>query len=118
MKKKLMLLLMSLGIVSTAVFAYSFDTNLPLAGKSIAGTKVQSETLFPVYSFALRVAAPDCQTLSITNTEVSKAKNNGKWEEVWTVKACTRTARIPIAFTEADGTTNYAIDFMNVKVAK
>ncbi len=118
MKKKLMLLLLSLGIVSTAVFAYSFDTNLPLPGKSVASTEVQGDTMFSVYSFALRVAAPDCQALSIANTEVTKPKANGKWEEIWTVKACTRTARIPIAFTEADGTTNYAIDFMNVKVAK
>lgn len=118
MKKKLMLLLLSMGVMSAAVFAYSYDTNLPLAGKSIASTEVQSETMFPVYSFALRVAAPDCQALSISNTEVTKSKENGVWEEVWTVKACTRTARIPIRFTEADGTTNYAIDFMNVKVAK
>ncbi len=118
MKKNLVLLLLSLGIMSTAVWAYSYDTNLPLPGKSIASTDVQSETMFPVYSFAMRVAEADCQNLSIINTEVSKPKADGKWQEVWTVKACTRTARIPVMFTEADGVTNYAIDFMNVKVAK
>ena len=47
-----------------------------------------------------------------------EAIENGSWEEIWTVKACTRTANIPVIFTEKEGGITYAVDPMNVKVAK
>ncbi len=117
MTKKILLLL-GLIAVSTAAFAYNFDRTVPLKGKSIADTKLQTDTLFSVYSFALRVAEPGCQDFNIVDTKVSKPKANGSWEEIWTVKACTRTANIPVIFTEKEGGITYAVDPMNVKVAK
>ena len=105
-------------MVSTAAFAYSFDKTIPVKGKSIADSKLQSEMIMPIYYYSLRVADLGCEDFAITNTEISKAKANNKWSEIWTVKACSRTARIPINFTQGADKTDYAIDYMNVKVAK
>ncbi len=116
--KKLQLLILSLLMVSTAAFAYSFDKTIPVKGKSIADSKLQSEMIMPIYYYSLRVADLGCEDFAITNTEISKAKANNKWSEIWTVKACSRTARIPINFTQGADKTDYAIDYMNVKVAK
>ena len=116
--KKLQLLILSLLMVSTAAFAYNFDKTIPVKGKSIADSKLQSEMIMPIYYYSLRVADLGCEDFAITNTEISKAKANNKWSEIWTVKACSRTARIPINFTQGADKTDYAIDYMNVKVAK
>lgn len=118
LKNKLLLSLISLFAISTVAFAYNYDTNLPLPGKSLANVELQGETLFPVYSYTLRVATPECKDFSVINTEVSKQKKDNSWEEIWTVKACSVTARIPITFTENDGKAFYAIDPINVKVTK
>lgn len=115
MKKGLCLAMLLAGI-TTAAFAYSYDTNLPLPGKSIADTKLQQDSLFTVYMFAHRVAAPDCQAFAITDTQVSKAKVNNKWQEVWTVKACSKSANIPINFELKEEGATYAIDPMGVRV--
>lgn len=116
--KKGLLMLTAIAALTTAAFAYSYDRTIPVPGKTLADGKLQSEMLFPVYAYGLRIATPDCQEYKITNTEVVQQKNNGAWEEVWTVKACTRTARIPIKFTTNDQGTDFAIDPMGVKVAK
>ena len=96
--KKGLLMLIAAAAFTTAAFAYDYDTKVPVPGKTLADGKLQADMLFPVYAYGLRIAAPDCQTFSITDTNITKPKNNGSWEEIWTVKACTRTARIPIKF--------------------
>ena len=116
MKKGLLLLLAAAFVLPA--FAYNYDTKVPVPGKTLADGKLQSEMLFPVYAYGLRVAAPDCKDFAITNTEVTKPRDGGAWEEIWTVKACTRTARIPIKFTTTEQGTDFAIDPMGVKVAK
>ena len=116
--KKLQLLILSLLMVSTAVFAYNFDNTIPVKGKSITDSQLQSQMIMPIYYYSLRVAAQGCEDFAIVNTEISKPKNNNTWSEIWTVKACTRTARIPINFTQGAEKTDYAIDYMNGKVAK
>ena len=116
MLKKIMFSLMTLAFVATAAIAYSYDTNLPLPGKSIDGEKLQQESLFTVYMFAHRIAAPDCKAFSITDTNVSKERVDNKWQEVWTIKACSRTATIPINFELKDDGNMYAIDPMGVRV--
>ena len=116
MKKGLLVLVAT--ALTTAAFAYSYDTKVPVPGKTLADGRLQSEMLFPVYAYGLRIAAQDCHEFAITNTEVSKQKENGNWEEIWTVKACTRTARIPIRFSTTENGTDFAIDPMGVKVAK
>lgn len=103
------------GMISAAM-AYNYDTNLPLPGKSIAGEKLQQESLFTAYMFAHRVAAPDCKAFSIIDTNVSKEKVDNKWQEVWTIKACSRTATVPINFEIKDDGNMYAIDPMGVRV--
>lgn len=115
MKKGIFLVLMLIGFVSAA-FAYNYDTNLPLPGKSIADTQLQQNSLFTVYMFAHRVAAADCQNFAITDTKVSQEKIDNKWQEVWTVQACSKTADIPINFELKDGGATYAIDPMGVRV--
>ena len=118
MKKVICLVLLMLGFVS-AVFAYTYDTKVPLPGKSIAGEKVQQETLFSAYSFAHRIATPDCTSFAIVDTQVSKPKNGDAWQEVWSIKACQKTALVPIDFSlNQDGTVKYAINPMNVRYAK
>ena len=116
MKKGLLMLIAA--AFTTAAFAYDYDTKVPVPGKTLADGKLQADMLFPVYAYGLRIAAPDCQTFSITDTNITKPKNNGSWEEIWTVKACTRTARIPIKFSTTEQGTDFAIDPMGVKVAK
>ncbi len=115
MKKGICLALMLMSM-ATAAFAYSYDTNLPLPGKSIADTKLQQDSLFTVYMFGHRIAAPDCQHFSITDTQVSKAKVDNKWQEVWTVQACSKSANIPINFELKETGATYAIDPMGVRV--
>ena len=105
-------------MLTGAAFAYNFDTTIPVKGKTITDSKLQAEAIMPIYYYSLRIADLGCQDFAIVNTEVSKAKNNNAWSEVWTVKACSRTARIPINFTQGAEKTEYAIDYMNVKVAK
>lgn len=118
MTRRIKVLLLSLLMLTGAAFAYNFDTTIPVKGKTITDSKLQAEAIMPIYYYSLRIADLGCQDFAIVNTEVSKAKNNNAWSEVWTVKACSRTARIPINFTQGAEKTEYAIDYMNVKVAK
>jgi len=114
MKKGICLAILLASAISTA-FAYTYETMVPLPGKSIAGDRLQQETLFTAYSFAHRIAAPDCTSFAIVDTNVSKPKAGDSWQEVWTIKACSRTANVPINFTlGAEGAT-YAIDPMGVR---
>ena len=117
MKKAIFSIVALLGL-TTAVFAYNYDTNLPLPGKSIADQKLQENTLFTAYMFAHRVAAPDCKDFAIVDTSVSQEKVDNKWQEVWTIKACSRTATVPINFELKDNGGTYAIDPMGVRVTE
>lgn len=111
-------LFITLILLSVSAFAYNFDKTLPLPGKSIVDTQMQSAIMMPIYYYSLRVCEPNCQDFAISNTELTNPKSNNTWTEVWTVKACTRTARIPINFVQTETGIDYAIDYMNVKVAK
>ena len=117
MKKKLSLLLLMAGITASA-YAYTYDTNVPLPGKSIAGEKLQKETLFSAYAFAHRIAPVDCTEFSIVDTNFSKEKVDNKWQEIWTIKTCSKTAYVPINFEIRDNIDVYAIDPMGVRYAK
>ena len=115
MKKAIFSIVALLGL-TTAVFAYNYDTNLPLSGKSIADQKLQENTLFTAYMFAHRVATPDCKSFAIIDTAVSQEKVDNKWQEVWTIKACSKTALVPINFELNEKGGTYAIDPMKVRV--
>ncbi len=116
MLKKAFCLLFVLVGVTAAVYAYNYDTNLPLPGKSIADAKLQENTLFTAYMFAHRVAAPDCKDFAIVDTEISSEKVDNKWQEIWTIKACSKTATVPINFEIKENGGMYAIDPMGVRV--
>jgi hypothetical protein len=115
MKKALCSLLAIVGFTA-AVYAYNYDTNLPLPGKSIADQKLQENTLFTAYMFAHRVATPDCKTFAIIDTAVSQEKVDNKWQEIWTIKACSKTALVPINFELNEKGGTYGIDPMKVQV--
>ena len=115
MKRIIFSIIALLGL-TTAVFAYNYDTNLPLPGKSIADTKLQENTLFTAYMFAHRVAPANCKDFAIVDTNVSEEKVDNKWQEIWTIKACSKTAYVPIDFTLKETGAVYAIDPMGVKV--
>ena len=118
MKKGICLALL-LASIASAAFAYTYDTRVPLPGKSIAGNRIQQETLFTAYSFAHRIATPDCTEFSIVDTKLSQPKINDSWQEIWSIKACQKTALVPIDFSiNNDGTLKYAIDPMNVRYKK
>ena len=114
MKKRVCLSILLAGLMSAA-FAYTYDTKLPLPGKSIAGAEIQRATLFSAYAFAHRIAAQDCTDFSIIDTSVSKEKQDNKWQEIWVIKACERTANVPINFEIRDGKLLYGIDPMGVR---
>lgn len=116
MLRKTFCSLLALVGLTVAVYAYNYDTNLPLPGKSIADTKLQENTLFTAYMFAHRVAAPDCKDFAIVDTAVATEKVDNKWQEIWTIKACSRTATVPINFEIKDNGGTYAIDPMGVRV--
>ena len=115
MKKGICLAILTLSVISAA-WAYSYDTNLPLPGKSIAGEELQRETLFTAYAFAHRIATQNCTSFSIVDTKVSEKKVDNKWQEVWTIKACERTATVPINFEVTPTNKIYGIDPMGVRV--
>jgi len=117
MKIKLLFSLLTVVLItSVCAWAYNYDITIPLKGNSLAEEEVQEDSLFTVYSFALRVADPTCQNYAITNTQVSKQKVNGTWEEIWTIKACKKEIDVPIRFTEKDKKTSYFLDPMRTKV--
>jgi hypothetical protein len=117
MFKKTLCSIITLGCAVAAVCAYNYDTTLPLPGKSIADTTLQENTLFTAYMFAHRIATPDCHDFAIIDTAVSQEKVDNKWQEIWTIKACTKTATVPINFElKEDGVGTYAIDPMGVRV--
>lgn len=113
--KKVIFSLLLAGLTSVA-FAYNYDTNLPLPGKSVADAKLQENTLFTAYMFAHRVAPANCKDFAIIDTNVSEEKVDNKWQEIWTIKACSKTAFVPIDFTLKDDGAVYAIDPMGVRV--
>lgn len=115
MKKILCLGLLIAGI--SAAYAYNYETSLPVPGKTIADEKLQQETMKTVYMYTHRVATPDCKAFVITDTAVSKAKADNKWQEIWTVQACSKTAKIPVNFELKDEGAVHAIDYMGVKVS-
>ena len=117
MKKGLFLLTVFLSFVSTG-FAYNYDTNLPLPGKTIADEQLQKDSLFTIYMFAHRIAKPDCKDFSIIDTNISSDKVDNKWEEIWTIKACTRVADVPITFETKESGSTYAIGSMGVRVTE
>ena len=114
MKKGICLALLLAGTIASA-FAYTYETKVPLPGKSIAGEKIQQDSLFTAYAFAHRIATPDCTSFAIVDTNVSKAKVDNKWQEIWTIQACSRTAYVPINFEIKEKGTIYAIDPMGVR---
>ena len=114
--RKILCSLVALLSLSTVAFAYNYDTNLPLPGKSIADTKLQENTLFTAYMFAHRVAPANCKDFAIVDTEVSSEKVDNKWQEIWTIKACSKTALVPINFSLENDNPVYAIDPMGVRV--
>ena len=116
--KKIIISLIALVSLSTVAFAYNYDTNLPLPGKSIADTKLQENTLFTAYMFAHRVAPANCKDFAIIDTTVSEEKVDNKWQEIWTIKACSKTAFVPIDFTVKETGAVYAIDPMGVRVTE
>lgn len=114
MKKVLAILAML--AVTGSVYAYNYDKSVPLVGNTLTDEKLQAEALFPVYAFGLRAGAVGCKDFSIVDTAVSQEKVDNKWQEVWTVKACTKNVLIPINFETKETGTVFAIDPINVKV--
>ena len=117
MKKKICMAIMAAGI-ATSAFAYNYNTTVPLPGSSIASEKLQQESLFSAYAFAHRIAPVNCTTFSIIDTKVSKPKIDNKWQEIWTLQACSKVAYVPINFEIRENVNIYAIDPMGVKYAK
>ena len=118
MVKKIFCSLITLLSVVAIVQAYDCANKLPLPGGTIASEDLQKESLFTVYAFANRVAPQGCTNFAIIDTEVSEPKANDKWQEIWTVKACSKTARIPINFEVKQQYNVYAIDPMGVRVTE
>ena len=69
-----------------------------------------------LFLFRHRVASPDCKDFAIIDTNVSSEKVDNKWQEIWTIKACSKTALVPITFEIKEEGATYAIDPMKVKV--
>ena len=44
-------------------------------------------------------------------------KVDNKWQEIWTIRACSRTATVPINFELKEDGGSYAIDPMGVRVS-
>lgn len=117
MKKRISLALLLAGI-TTSVFAYSYNTDVPLPGSTIASEKLQRESLFSVYAFAHRIAPTDCTSFSILDTKVSQPKVDNKWQEIWTIQTCSKTAYVPINFEIKNDVDIYGIDPMGVRYKK
>ena len=117
-KIKSLLVVLAIFLTVTAAYAWQYDSALPVAGKTITTQDMQMKSLFTIYSFGIRAASPSCQTFSIADTNVSKAKENESWEEIWSIKACEKVIDVPVAFTEKAGRFSYTVNPMRVKVRK
>lgn len=114
-------------LAGTAVIAKpEFSYKLPLPGETMGNQKLQYDTLMPVYVMA-NSKVKDCQNFSISNTKVTrkpynlKTKNGayiaGEWEELWTVKACSKNVDVPIKFILDPSGATYVISDECVQVS-
>ena len=128
MKKFLKGFLLILPIVlSNNCIASDFNYNVPLPGGSIANSKLQYDTIMPVYA-SVGTIARKCQKMRIVNTQVIitpydlKIQNNktvgGKWEELWTVEACSKQYDVPVKFVLDPTGATYMISPNNIQKRK
>lgn len=124
MIRKLFFLLFSLSfLIENTVFAQGFNTSLPLPGASVANTKLQYDTLQPVY-MAVGTKALNCSNMKVIDTKVTKQPYNlkyrgqqvvgGLWDELWSVNACSKIYDVPIKFILDDTGASYVISPKNI----
>ena len=124
MMKKLFIFLFGLSfLIGSTVFAQGYNTRLPLPGTSVANTKLQYDTLPPVY-MAVGIKALNCNNMKVIDTKVTKQPYNleyrgqqvvgGHWEELWSVNACSKIYDVPIEFILDDTGASYVISPKNV----
>ena len=122
--RKLFILLFSLSFfIGYSVFAQDYNISLPLPGTSAANTKLQYDTLQPVY-MAVGTKASNCDHMKVIDTKVTKQPYNlkyrgqqvvgGLWEELWSVNACSKIYDVPIKFILDDTGASYVISPKNV----
>lgn len=108
-----------------AATADEFGTKVPLNGATLANTKLQYDTLMPVYS-AVGIRVRSCKDMHVTDTFVKKQPYNlkmengqytqGQWEEIWRVNACGKVADVPIKFVIDPTGTSYMISPYDISV--
>ncbi len=114
-------------VLGNAVIAKpEFSYKLPLPGGTLGNTKLQYDTLMPVYLVA-ESKVPNCPQYSVTDTKVLKEpyglkrKNgayvDGKWEEIWTVSACNKEVHVPIQYILNQTGTTWAVSEKDAKVS-
>ena len=101
----------------------SYNYNLPLAGATKADTKLQGDTLLPVYTSASS-KIPNCAKMSVIDTAILKQPYNtklengkyveGTWKEQWTVKGCGQNVYVPVNFIIDKSGTTYMINQKDV----
>ena len=115
---------MSIIFFTGICFASEYNTRVPLPGNTVANTKLQYDTLMPVY-MAVATKIKSCDRMSVVNTKVTKEPYDlkyqygqtvaGKWEEIWSVKACQQQFEVPIKFILDSTGASYMISPENIK---
>lgn len=95
-----------------------------LPGATIANEKLIQDTLPTVY-MSVAVYASGCDDFSVSNTKVLqephdlKTENGrhvaGKWQELWTVKACQKSFDVPVYFILDPTGATYAVDVRAIR---
>lgn len=123
--KKYILSILSIILFTGVCFASEYNNQVPLPGNTVANTKLQYDTLMPVY-MAVATKIKSCDRMSVVNTKVTREPYDlryqygqtigGKWEEVWYVNACQQQFEVPIKFILDPTGASYIISPENIKI--
>ena len=85
---------------------------------------LQLNYTLPTVFLAVKTKATRCQTMKVTNTTVTKQPYNlkyknqqavaGVWEELWTVKACSKNYNVPVKFILDSKGASYVVSPENI----
>lgn len=119
--------IVAIALLASACSASSLDMKVPLKGGSVANTKLQYDTLMPVYT-AVGTFVDGCKNMSVFDTKVTKEPYDlkqengtyvdGKWEELWSVNACGAEVAVPVKFVLDPTGATYIVSLDEIVVNK
>ena len=116
-------------IILTAGFVFADEQRLP--GSSIAGARLQYDTLWTSVFPVVATIKPKCKVVKVINTEVTdypeynkvidgKKYASSSWKELWTLEACKTDIYVPVVFIpdKVGSGTTFSVNVNDIKYEK